>query len=334
MRFYSWCCWLVLFTVGSCGSASFGEKEAIEADLARVFTLNKELLLERRAALLEQIELVAAARQGSYRPLMAQSKALLGVGYGCYNFMEQLQMELLQMAKLPVAPDSTVPPVQQPHWRTYETELMNKKIGDKLLFKKSDNAEKLVKDWQQLATDYEQLLQEWAKSPVVQAEHFPFEDQKYNQLYRWTNAPETPAQLAQTYFEEQPLVTTLTRLLQLQADILAHEVQLLRWLLENISVNYLVNNQYTIVAQANEPVVPLGEAYQAKINLMAYPSQGAVELRINGKTVSTEGGLFTYKTTPTEAGTQTLAVEVLLQNLITKEKERYTHSISYEVLAR
>jgi hypothetical protein len=122
--------------------------------------------------------------------------------------------------------------------------------------------------------------------------------------------------------------------LQLQADILAHEVQLLRWLLENISVNYLVNNQYTIVAQANEPVVPLGEAYQAKINLMAYPSQGAVELRINGKTVSTEGGLFTYKTTPTEAGTQTLAVEVLLQNLITKEKERYTHSISYEVLAR
>ncbi len=334
MRIFIW--WLfVSLLASSCTffqPTSFDTAEAIQADLAQVFTLNKEQLLARRTALLQQIELVAAVRQGSYASLPAQSKTLLEVGHNTYHFLEMVQASLLQTAKVPVAPDTTVPPAKRPYWRVYEAKLLNKKVVEDFLFQETQWAEKIVTDWQQLPKVYEQLIKQWSSNPLVHAARFPFQEHPQNQLYRWQDQTETPTALAERHFKDLPLVVVLTQLLQLETDILAQEVQLLRWLLNNSSKTYLLNDKFTVVAQSTTPIVPIGKPYQAKVNLMAYPSMGDVELRINGATVSTQGGLVEYETVPETAGEQIVAIEVLLTNPLTEEQERYTHNIVYEVL--
>lgn len=332
MRYYYYWLLLILMGVNSCTPVSFDEEQDVYADLAQVFTVNKQHLLDRRTTLLQQIELVATARQGDYFSLIAESKKLLAIGHSTAHLLQMTQADLLQAAKVPLAPDTLVPVAQQPYWRAYEAKLVNKKIGQQLLLEKTALGTQLIKSWQGLGVAYEELLSSWREQPTLLHVFVRFEDHPHNQLYRWAKETTPPAVLAQEHFGDLPLVILMTHLLQLETDILAQEVQLLSWLLENISRSYFMHEQFTVVAEAPTNVVLLGAPYQTKINLIAYTTEDPIEIRVNGETVSRKGGIANYETIPTTSGEQTLAIEVITSNPKTQKKEQYHHSISYHVL--
>lgn len=326
------CYWLLLSLIiglSSCNfNASFGSEEAIQADLVQVFASNKQQLLKKRALLLQQIELLAIARQGSYLPLISSSKKLLTIGQPTSHLLAMTQAELLQEAKLPPMP-------QQPssYWTEQEATLMNYSVGKKLLFGKGKLAQQIVEQWLALEQAYQALLEEWNQQPVVQAKQFPFEDHPYNQLFDWKDSSQNPEELAKATFKGLPLISSITKLLQLETDILTHEVQLLSWLLDNLSKTYLIQDKFTIVANPISSVVEVGEPYQATVQLLAYSSLGDLEIMVNGNPLPTEEGIAYYSTIPEQAGEQTLEIEVWVTNPANGKREQYKHTVSYQVLS-
>lgn len=214
----------------------------------------------------------------------------------------------------------------------------DKKELEQILF--SQEGELLYKKLTQLKTDQLKLLTDLWDAGGIQETIFtedPYSKKEIlsklsKELLLLPNK-ETPQETwLQDNFKGKTIEEAYVTLTHLQNKVHLSASTLLKILSEQISRLELTYDRFSIIADAPQSTILLGEDYTANIILGAASSTTDFQFTVNDKDIPAKGGQGHYKTTPTSIGKKTYEATITTINALTGRVETFKKTFNYEVI--